>query len=402
VKDVRLPMLHAGQKAAFNSPARFRVVVCGRRWGKSSLAALIAGSDPDFGALLSRRPVWWVAPTFRVGQIGWRMLRRLYRPLTVEVNKSEGWLRLRGGGQIWVRSAHNPDHLRGEGIGLVIVDEAAFVPGEVWREALRPALADTRGKALLVSTPHGRNWFWEVYLRGQDPTQVEWRSWQFPTSANPHIAPEEIEAARAHLPERIFQQEYLAEFLEDAGGVFRRVREAAIAPSDARPIEGHRYVMGVDWGRALDFSCFVVIDADERAMVAMDRFNRVEWALQRGRLTALARRWQVEMILAELNAMGEPNVEALRREGLPVRGFMMTATSKPPLIDNLTQAIESGELAILPDPVLIGELEAYQYQAMPSGQARYGAPEGMHDDTVIALALAWRAAQSRRVMIGFA
>jgi hypothetical protein len=365
------------------------------------LGAVIAGCDPERGALVSRRPVWWVAPTYPVGQIIWRVLRELYRPLTVEVSKTDQYLRLQGGGQIWVKSAHDPDLLRGEGLGLVIVDEAAFVPAEVWREALRPALADRRGKALLVSTPHGRNWFWEAFLSGQDPLVADWESWRFPTGDNPYIALEEIEAARAHLPERIFRQEYLAEFLEDAGGVFRGVRAAATAPGDARPIEGHRYVMGCDWGRALDFSCFVVIDASERAMVAMDRFNRVEWALQRGRLTALARRWRVETILAESNAMGEPNVEALRREGLPVRGFMMTATSKPPLIDSLTLAIESGELALLPDPVLIGELEAYTYE-MRSGKPRYSAPAGLHDDTVIALALAWQAAQSRRVLIGFA
>src|SRR5574341_1129859 len=119
--------------------------------------------------------------------------------------------------------------------------------------------------------------------------------------------------------------------------------------------------------------------------------------MQRVRIAALAKKWQVEAILAEANAMGEPNVESLWRDHrLPVYGFKTTALSKPPLVENLVAALENGDLLILPDPVLLGELEAYTYRTSLGGQTVYHAPEGLHDDTVIALALAWKQASGRR------
>jgi hypothetical protein len=144
-----------------------------------------------------------------------------------------------------------------------------------------------------------------------------------------------------------------------------------------------------------------VIDADAGAMVALDRFSELSWAVQRARIAALARRWGVEAILAEANAMGEPNIEALRQEGLPVVAFVTTSANKTGLIEHLVKAIESREIALLPDATLLAELEGYTYTNTPFG-TRYGAPEGHHDDTVIALALAWRLATTPRLAFGIA
>ena len=107
------------------------------------------------------------------------------------------------------------------------MDECAFMQREAWTEAIRPALSDRQGKVLFISTPKGRNWLWEIYQRGVSGEEG-WQSWTFPTANNPFIAKEEIEAAKWDLPEMIFRQEYLAEFIDDAGGVFRRVQEAAV------------------------------------------------------------------------------------------------------------------------------------------------------------------------------
>jgi hypothetical protein len=158
--------------------------------------------------------------------------------------------------------------------------------------------------------------------------------------------------------------------------------------------------MGCDWGRREDFTALAVIDATTQRVVALDRFTLVEWALQRERLVTLARQWRVAHILAEANAMGEPNIEALQREGLPIEAFWTTARNKPHIVESLNLAIERGELALLPDETLLGELEAYTFTQMPSGTYRYHAPPGLHDDTVIALALAWRAASVPRLVLG--
>lgn len=351
-------------------------------------------------AAYAHKRVWWVAPTYSLAFLVWRAFKRLLGPFWEHKLEAERHIDLPGGGSVTIKSADDPNALRGVGLDYLVVDEAAYVAEEAWTAALRPALTDRKGSALLISTPRGRNWFWRLYLRGQDPNHLDWRSWRFSTGANPYIDSSEVVDAEMLLPARIFRQEYLAEFLEGGGAVFRKVREAATAPAHPTPQPDHAYVMGCDWGRRDDFTALAVLDVTTRHLVALDRFTLIEWALQRERLVALARRWGVEQILAEANAMGEPNIEALRREGLPIAGFWVTAKSKQPLIESLSLAVETGELALLPDEVLLGELEAYTYTMLPSGRVRYHAPSGLHDDTVIALALAWRAASAPRLTLG--
>ena len=344
---------------------------------------------------------WWISPSYRMADDVWRSLKASLAGAVFEKNEAMRRLELPGGGVIRVRSGHDPDALRGAGLDLAVLDEAAYLHSDVWSAAIRPALADRRGEALFLSTPRGRNWFWGLYMLGQNPAQPQWQSWRFPTGSNPLIDPGEITAARDLLPERVFRQEYLAEFLDDTGGVFRKVEAAACAAVESRPQPGERYVFGVDWGRENDFTCIAVLAVGARRMVALDRFNEVGWSLQRGRLAALAQTWQPEAIWAEANSIGGPNIEALQAEGLPVYAFTTTASSKGPLIEGLALALERGDLAILPEPVLLHELQAYTLERLPSGRFRYGAPPGEHDDTVIALALAWHGATSGGAGISF-
>jgi phage FluMu gp28-like protein len=250
---------------------------------------------------------------------------------------------------------------------------------------------DFEGDAWFKSTPKGHNFFCRLYERGQDPAQVEWRSWQLPTSTNPYIRSSEIEEMRHNLPERIFDQEIMAIFLEDAGGVFRRVMDATSATPQERAVERHQYAFGVDWGRTNDFTAIAVLDATTREIVYLDRFNQIDYSIQLGRLLALAERFKPEIIIAERNSIGDPLVERLRDMGLPVEPFLTTQASKQQVIDALSLAFERGDLRIIPDPVLVSELQAYEAVRLPSGMLRYSAPEGMHDDCVISVCLAWQA-----------
>ena len=138
-------------------------------------------------------------------------------------------------------------------------------------------------------------------------------------------------------------------------------------------------------------------------MTALDRFNQVGWDLQRDRLKTLVQHWRPQIIWAEANSIGEPNIEALLQEGLPVRPFYTTAKTKSPLIESLALAIERGSIALLNHPVLLAELANYSLERLPGGAWRYGAPSGAHDDTVMATALAWYGTQySGRGIIQFA
>lgn len=336
--------------------------------------------------------VWYVAPTFRMADLHWRTLKRHFRDVFPGTfRQSERRAVADGGGEIAFRSADNPDHLRGVGLDFLVVDEAAFLPSgqQTWAEALRPTLSDRGGRALIISTPRGRNWFWRLWQRGHDPHEPNYAAFRFSTVTNPRIPAAEIDAARRELPERIYRQEYEALFCDDGGSVFRRVAEAAVGGLP-EPYPG-RFVIGVDWAKRDDFTVFVVLDADRLAVVALERFNQVDYAVQTNRLKALCERWRPVVVQVEQNSMGEPLLEQLVRDGLPAVGFKTTLASKVTVIEQLQLAFEQGRLTIPDDDTLVAELEAYTLEPSRAGHYRYHAPPGLHDDCVMALALAWSA-----------
>lgn len=390
---LQLPRLRADQWAIAQHPAKIKVVCMGRRWGKSVLGGCIALATAAQGGRVA-----WIVPAYKNGRPLWRWaaaaVGALRKAQEVRVNRAERVITFeRGGGFVALYSMDTPDSIRGEAFNLAVLDEAAMIGEEAWTDAIQPTLADVDGDAILISTPKGRNWFWTEWMRGQDPLQPDYASWTAPSSANP--SPQIRRAAhlaKDRVPDAKYRQEWLAEFLEDGGAIFRRVQAAATATTQERAIDGHQYVMAADWGKLNDFTVLSVIDCTTRQLVALDRFNQIDYAVQLGRLQALFARFRPVTIVAESNSMGEPLIEQLRRLDLPVRPFQTTNATKAAVIDGLALAFERGDLAILPDPVLIAELQAYEAERLPSGLIRYGAPAGLHDDCVISLALAWSAA----------
>jgi phage FluMu gp28-like protein len=287
------------------------VVACGRRFGKTETGKILT-----IDRALAGRVCWWISPTYRMADDVWRSLKTTLDGEWIDKNETLRRIDLPGGGVIRVQSGHDPDALRGAGLDLAVLDEAAFLHPDVWHAAIRPALVDRRGEALFLSTPNGRNWFWGLYMLGQHAANSQWQSWRFPTSANPLIDPAEIDAARDLLPEHLFKQEYEAEFLADAGAVFRNVDAAATALQQEQAMSGHRYVMGLDLARRVDYTVCVVLDISTSPveMVSIDRFNQVDWAIQVDRIKALALRFQVERILVDQTGVGDPVVEQLQRE----------------------------------------------------------------------------------------
>jgi hypothetical protein len=376
---------------------RFNWLAAGRRWRKTTMAMAIAVE-----AALRGQQILWGAPTFDQVHVGWEETQRATRGIA-QFRESRMEAKFPNGGMILYRSLDNPDNARGHTAYGLVIDESGDVDPAAWHEVLRPMLIDTNGWVWGIGTPKGRNWFWQEHVAATDrPDSV---AWQAPTLGvriterglirvphpleNPDIPFTEIEHLWRTQPERTFRQEILAEFVESGGGVFRGIRAAATAAAQDGPEPGHEYVFGVDWGRSSDFTCVAVMDVSRRALVYLDRFNQVDYTLQRGRLTALFERFRPHTIIAEANAMGQPIIDQLQAEGLPVSGFTTTATTKSPLIDALALGFERGQIALLPDPILLAELEAYEEHLLPGGGRRFGAPQGMHDDTVMALALAW-------------
>ncbi len=381
-----LPRPHVGQLAMLREARRYNVAACGRRFGKSTLALELMARPA-----LEGQPVAYFSPTYKLLTEVWRYMEGIMRPVIQRSSMTERRIELITGGVIECWSMDNPDAGRSRRYARVVLDEAGLVAdlGERWQAAIRPTLADLRGDAWLMGTPKGRNFFYECYQRGLDTLQPDWMCWQKPTSANPHIHPDEIAAMQTELTERRFAQEILAQFLDDAGGVFRGVLACATLEGAQTPQPNHQYIIGCDWGKSADFTVFAVVDITSKSLVALDRSNQVDYVLQRGRLQALCDVWKPQAVIAESNSMGEPIIEALARSGLPVRGFVTTNATKAVIIEALALAFERKDITILNHPVLTAELQAYEATKLPSGLTRYSAPEGSHDDCCMALAMAW-------------
>jgi len=379
---------HVGQLEVHNSDARFKVLSAGRRWGKTRL-----GVNECLDVAAQGGRAWWVSPSYKTSEVGWRPLRQITRKIPgAEIRLVDRVVNFPGGGFVAVRSADNPDSLRGEGLDFVVMDECAFMQKEAWTEAIRPALSDRQGKVLFISTPKGRNWLWEIYQRGVSGEEG-WQSWTFPTANNPFIAKEEIEAAKRDLPEMIFRQEYLAEFIDDAGGVFRRVQEAAVLePKEYE--EGKQYIAGVDVAASVDFTVVSVLDAESKDQVYLDRFNRVDYPVLIDRLEAIYHRYHLTSMVVESNSIGRPVIDELVARGLNIVPFTTTSATKQSIIQNLQAAFENGQIRILNNPVLIGELLSFESKRNASGGFSYSAPDGMNDDCVMSLAIAWYGANS--------
>jgi hypothetical protein len=397
---LKIPSLHTAQTRVRQESVRFNVVDCGRRWGKTVL-----GIDRAIDVAIHGYPVGWFSASYKILADAWRDTRRLLLPVTLATSAQEHRLELVGGGcvEFWSLEGANPG--RGRKYKRIIGDEVGRVADFMaqWTEDIRPTLADYQGDAWFCSTPRGRNAFHTLYNYGQDPEQLDWRSWQMPTSANPFIADREVESARRELPDRVFRQEYLAEFLEDAGGVFIGVSDcvdSGRSANEPRRID-RQYGLGVDLARTEDFTVLCVVDNTGR-QVYFERFNQVAWERQIERILAVATVYSPVVAVIDSTGVGDPVLERIKMLAAqrqiqirfePAEGFTFTNTSKQQVVNALALAIEHREVSLLDVPVQTAELQAYAYDVSPGGSLRMNAPEGMHDDTVIALALAHWARQ---------
>ncbi len=387
IGEIVLPYPHQGQQIVLRSQARSKLLSAGRRWRKTTLAL-----HPAAETVLRRGRVLWGAPTYRQCGIGFEELEHAGGNM-VTVRRADMTIGFPGGGRIDFVSLDDPDNARGKTADGLVIDEAGYVPERAYYEVLRPMISDTGGWELLMGTPAGHNWFWREWQAAKDRKDAE--SWQVPTLGvaiedgklmrrphpmeNPDFAFSEAEALFETLPQRTFEQEFLAQFMDDAGAVFRNVLPASrLKP--ALPVVGHKYTMGVDWGKSNDFTALSVIDATTKQQVALDRFNKIDYAFQMGRLKIVVEQYKPDTIIAEANSMGEPLIEQLRRGGLRIVAFTTTAQSKADIIEGLALALEKGELALLDDEAQKSELQAFGMKRLPGGAFRYEAPEGLHDD----------------------
>jgi len=372
---ITLPRPHTNQAKVLNSKARFKVLMSGRRWGKSLICQVITCLESMQG-----KRVAYITPTYLLAKAFFDELA-LLMPANVAIpNRSDLTFKLITGGSIRFFTGERLDNLRGLKFHYVIIDEASFIPNleEGWNNAIRPTLTDFQGKAIFLSTPKGKNFFYSLYLKGLDPSG-EWESFKYSSYDNPHIADEEIDSARLALPEVVFEQEYMANPAENSANPF-----GSQALSRCVSAMSHENVKcyGIDLAKYSDWT--VIIGLDNNGHVAyFDRFQS-DWASTQNKIRQLTK----APMLIDSTGVGDPVVEQLQREGLAIEGFKFTSQSKQELMLGLQVAIHQEKIHY-PAGMIQEELEIFEYQYSANG-VKYSAPSGFHDDCVMALALAWR------------
>lgn len=393
---------HEPQRRIHRSSARFRVVCCGRRFGKTTAAA--------FEALCVALMGGWtmiVAPTYDLAHLVFREVHRLsllgdLPSLVTYSRESRGRqeIGLATGGRVFVRSSDSPISLVGEGLDLIVFEEAASESDpEIWTRYLRPTLLDRAGAAVFISTPRGDDWFKGLWDRGE-AGERGYCSWRFPSAANPHLDKAMIEEDRIDLDADTFRQEYLAEFLDAAGAVFKGYRSAATAVWRDEP-GGGSYAMGVDVAQFHDWTVCAIVDLATREIVHLARFNMLGYPEQAAEILALSQRWGAPILIDASNnySFYEQIRDACR--WTRVEPFTFTAQSKAALMNDMKVDLEQGTLR-LPAPdqldeegqrlarIALSEIGSYRYERTASGTLKMNAPSGRHDDCVVAIALANR------------
>lgn len=373
------------QLPVLTSAKRFKLLACGRRWGKTALGliAVIVGHGSyrgQFRGALSGGKIWWVTPSYPIASEVWRDLKRAVEGVATRISEVERRVELPGGGSVMVKSADNPDSLRGAGLDGVVIDEAAFCDEDVWARVIPPTITDRKGWAALLSTPNGYNWFHDLFeFAGSDS---QWDVFQRPTSDNPLIDPNELENIKRGMSLAAFMQEYEARFTSVAGAEFPGEYFGEHIWCDEFPREAAAVVVALDPSKGKNAK-----RGDYQAAVACGFYNGllyVDASLDRVPIGAavdntltLAHRYGAKLVIYEGNNFQE---EALlpvfedRLRGNRLHGIrlhcLVHTESKEGRIQSLDPFLRNGSLRFVRSPgtkLLVNQLKEFPMAAHDDG-----------------------------------
>jgi hypothetical protein len=357
----------------------------GRRWGKNVL-----GIDEAMTAALQGQRVGWFEPTYKYLLEAWRELEFRLRPAARTISHQEKRIELITGGLVEAWTCDNPDAGRSREYDLAIINEAGLIRGlrDLWEQSIYATLGKTHGRALFLGTPKGRSHDFSL-LHARAANTKGWQDFRGPTSENPFYPADEIAEAKAALPPGVFAQEYEGIPADDGGNPFGL--DAILACTVTDPVEigqllqGEPFVFGWDFARSQDWTRGVALSKTYE-VVRVHGWQGVDWGEQKARIHQLngavpawgdATRSRVDDVI----------VQDLQRMGVPMIPVQSSAPMKQALMQRLAVCIQQRKLRI-PDGPLARELEVFTYRYTSKGGVEYTAPEGMHDDCVMALALA--------------
>lgn len=334
--------------------------------------------------------IMWVSPVYSQAN---KVHKELYAAIAksgivAQNNFSSNEITFKNGSTVIFRSAERYDNIRGETLDYAILDEAAFMKNEAWIEAIKPTLLVRGKKALFISTPKGKNWFYDLYQLGISADHPNYQAYTGSSYDTPFISTDEIDEAKKTLPEKVFQQEYLAQFIDGGGEVFQNIQKNQWPGDWPKPV-GKVYC-GIDLGKQEDYTVATFID-NGGTVIDIYRAHQMEWTTMVSQIMERIKKWNATVMI-EVNSIGDVIFEQVKRQWQDTHPFVTSSKSKNEIIEGLILDFNNVEIRI-PNPqvfpALSHELEIFTYDYNPKTRSiKYGHPSGMHDDTVMSLAIA--------------
>lgn len=415
---------HSGQKEVLDairvSKADIFVIVASRGWGKS----IFTTCDLVLPSMLHTPgyQVQWIAPTYKICKApiddvwfgtdeltGKRFIPQKDPDTGFEFwdwKKGEMEMHLFNSSKMFMRSAENPNSIVAKGYNLIIIDEAALIDKETFNLHILPTARRMGCKIVLISTPRGRNWFYELYLAGQDMSKVEYLSFKQPWWKRPNY-PAVLQRLMKDMPSHIREQEFNAEFISDGSGTFKNLEKVFKGDViqfessqqhwqsiDKSRFDKENFIVAADLAKSTDYTVIIGMSAEKRDVVYYRRMNKEDYKIVLEEIKRVSELLNGADVIYDGTGVGSGLGDFMSRD-LNVYPFVFTNQSKNELIHKLIVACEYGEIVLPNIATMKEEFELFTYTLTRTGKLSYNAPDGKHDDTVIAVALAnWYADQS--------
>lgn len=376
-------------KYCLDDETKYIVASVGRQWGKSFLGMNVL---LKWALENNNTTSMWVAPIYQQSKKVFTELSNILANsgLTKSINKSELTIIFINGSSIYFRSAEREDGLRGNTLDYLIIDEAAYIKDNVWSQVLRATVLVKGKKVLFLSTPKGRNWFYELAIRGENEEYIQYKTYKGSSFDSPFISEDELYEAKMSLPDNIYKQEILAEFIDDGGEVFSSLKNNCVLEQYPSKETNEKYYAGLDIGRANDYTVLTILNT-KGEVVRIFRERQNSWNVIVSEVVKHLREFGARVQI-EINGVGDPIYEQIKKQYSNVEPFITSNESKQNIIEDLIMVLNEDKLKLPSQTLnndLYKEMSVFTYEYSPkTRKVKYGSPSGFHDDMVMSLALA--------------
>lgn len=340
-----------------------------------------------------RVKIGYITPTYKLSRLFYKELVESLGPLVKDCNQTDLIIKFTTGSYVQFFSAEAKDAIRGFQFNYLIIDEAAFISDDVYNEVIHATHLIKGKKVLMCSTPNSSSGFFHQYYTYGIEQKENYKSKKINIYDNPFVSQDEILNIKSSLPERVFRQEYLSEFLDADGSVFTNFKNCI----NENPKHTGVYYAGIDWGKTNDYTVLTIMN-DLKQVVYIYRINTLEYTTQVKLIVEKLNIWKPKLTISEENNIGQVVNELLKEQYKgQLKRITIDNSEKKNIIENLIVGFEQCDITIPDDEILINELKSftcvYNHQTK---NIKYTAPNGLHDDMVLSLAYAYSIIKTKK------